>query len=244
MEPDSQHIAGDIQEPRTNADPVGARRDYGKARPYLGALGGVAGFVFALLFSNDYCCTAVGAGLLGLLVVTLIDKIVCAFPSMQRTRRDVAIRAAVALAIPLGLALVPPVRFTGSDAFRLAFGFDAPDAVSEFGARRHYVGGPGDNTVFLKFHCKQWVIDDILARRQYVEDNLVGFWNETGHDWNKLVDRVASVYPVVWPTEWWENLDPMVNPQFYRWVDTSDIRGTLMIWDPETERVYAVFVQG
>ena len=211
-------------------------RDHNKARPYLVGLSAVAGFLFTLVLSNDYCCSALGAAIIGAVGVYIVDYVFCVTP-IVRHRHRMWMRFTVALIIPLLLALSPLFRLGKEEAFELAFGLKPPPGVSDLVVERHYEGGPGDYTLLLQFTADPATIEQITSHREFAPyEDLAALWDEVNGNWSAFVD---ALHGYAARPGWWQQLKPMRNPDILQWWPQGKARGTLLLWDPQSGTAYA-----
>ena len=103
------------------AEEIDLPRAHEKTRLRIVVLSALAGVLFTLALSNNYCCVAPGAAILTAFSVWLIDAILCATPIARRPTFPRG-RCAIALVIPVLLAVSPLIRLSRQHAFELAFG--------------------------------------------------------------------------------------------------------------------------
>lgn len=225
------------------AEEIDLPRAHDKTRLRIVVLSALAGVLFTLAFSNNYCCVAPGAAILTAFFVWLIDAILCSTPIARRPTFPRS-RYVIALVIPALLAVSPLIRLSKQQAFELAFGMAPPPGVRELRFERHYEGGPGDNSILMTFKADHACIEQITSLRAFGPDEYaLERWEERGRDWSTWVARERATIRGQ-TGKWWRQLPPMAEPQFLQWGHGDRPEGTLLIWEPATERAYVHYFLG
>ncbi len=208
-------------------------------------LGAVASGVLVFLFSGDWFCSAVAATVITGLALAVIDVVIWWFFVWRwggARRADIAERVCV-----LVVACLVSMYFRADpeQLFKRAFGVPPPAGVSELEVERHYAGGPGDTVVLIRFLADRATIDKLISHRRFVREKE---WVEIL--WSQRPDpqeRWRRVFSdaVDFGGRAWKKGPPISKPFLYRWggFEYSGER-TILLWDAQSERGYAVYSLG
>ncbi|QOV91525.1 hypothetical protein [Humisphaera borealis] len=210
--------------------------------------GGILSGAAVAMYSGDWACSAIGAGVIGA-VMTGLAAWMTRNPLRPRSRRMLMRVGAVALIIAaVQTILVRDALRRG--AFRDAFGVDPPAALQDLYVERFYAGGPGDMMTLMRFKVDPQIVRQLVATSRSEENSSYNAYLAGTMSWKQLWDStfaVASTRKV----EWWLDAPPLAQPKLHT-VGTSSvaptgggpIRSTRIVWDDSTGETFVLMTSG
>jgi hypothetical protein len=206
-------------------------------------MGGLIGGAATFLLSGDWVCTALGSGVLGAVIVAILDMLARLVSRRWLHRRwgrvqQLALLGIVAAGLTVGSSLSP----SNEALFHQALAVSPPEGVLDLHTGRHYAGGPGDMIVLLRFRCDQQTLEKIVAGRPLTlgeelhDQDSALTWKML---WGKM--KIAESYDRAWC-----DVPPMAEPKMYTWSDEASgpIQTVSLLWDAKSGHAYVVYTVG
>lgn len=185
----------------------------------------------ALLATNNWCFVVVPAAVAAL----FIDYVVCAARPWFLAR--IVVAAGVGVSAGLLLSVSP------AWAFREAFEIDPPSGIRDVRIHRHYLGGPGEQALFIEFTADAGAWQQLVdAHTPASQSTAIERWRAAGGAWDQLFDTFGGPTVTTFSRASWARIRPMEHPEVYDLGESNHGR-LVLLHEPETGRCIALHVR-
>ena len=192
------------------------------------------------VFSSDWCCTAIGMGVVGA-IVSGIEQLVMSMGWARQYRGRLSLRTGYTLVLGSAVGLL--FLSDRQSVFERAFGMKPPPGLHELSIKRYYVGGPGDDAILIRFTTDQATMQQLLSARSFHEDPEAAALYPADLSWERFWGGLMGNFASSFGGEEWKTAPPMNSPKLYR-AGSFGHRETKVLRDEATGRTYVLSTLG